>query len=221
MTVVQRSPEPGGREGAAPSVIQNCYAGGRATTSTGTDSLKLDSDPLGSQFLNDSANGLVRFAWIAPHVKSEHLRKRNRPTMTLLDRTALCRERRAEAERLVPRQSSDVGLPAGPAVRCIEGVQVTDQAPVEEVRVTLPGVLPPEGVGREVPDAVIFGGEPPTVQGEEATQSVVRDEHRRRRRADSTIPHGMHRLDSGHFAVEDSLDAIAEGMIAFRQKKVH
>jgi len=31
----------------------------------------------------------------------------------------------------------------------------------------------------------------------------------------------MHRLDSGHFAVEDSLDAIANGMIAFHQKKVH
>ena len=31
----------------------------------------------------------------------------------------------------------------------------------------------------------------------------------------------MHRLDSGHFAVEDNLDAIAEGMIAFHQKKVH
>jgi hypothetical protein len=31
----------------------------------------------------------------------------------------------------------------------------------------------------------------------------------------------MHRLDSGHFAVEDSLDAIAEGMVAFCQKKVH
>jgi pimeloyl-ACP methyl ester carboxylesterase len=30
----------------------------------------------------------------------------------------------------------------------------------------------------------------------------------------------MHRLDSGHFAVEDSLDAIAEGMIAFHQKNV-
>jgi pimeloyl-ACP methyl ester carboxylesterase len=31
----------------------------------------------------------------------------------------------------------------------------------------------------------------------------------------------MHRLDSGHFAVEDSLTTIAEGMIAFHQKKVH
>jgi hypothetical protein len=31
----------------------------------------------------------------------------------------------------------------------------------------------------------------------------------------------MHRLDSGHFAVEDNLTAIAEGMIAFHQKKVH
>jgi pimeloyl-ACP methyl ester carboxylesterase len=31
----------------------------------------------------------------------------------------------------------------------------------------------------------------------------------------------IHRLDSGHFAVEDSLDAIAEGMIAFHRKKVH
>jgi pimeloyl-ACP methyl ester carboxylesterase len=31
----------------------------------------------------------------------------------------------------------------------------------------------------------------------------------------------IHRLDSGHFATEDSLDAIAEGMIAFHQKKVH
>ncbi len=31
----------------------------------------------------------------------------------------------------------------------------------------------------------------------------------------------MHRLDSGHFAVEDNLTAIAEGMIAFHQKQVH
>jgi pimeloyl-ACP methyl ester carboxylesterase len=31
----------------------------------------------------------------------------------------------------------------------------------------------------------------------------------------------MHRLDSGHFAVEDSLDAIAQGMIDFHRKKVH
>ena len=31
----------------------------------------------------------------------------------------------------------------------------------------------------------------------------------------------IHRLDSGHFATEDSGDAIAEGMIAFHQKKVH
>jgi pimeloyl-ACP methyl ester carboxylesterase len=31
----------------------------------------------------------------------------------------------------------------------------------------------------------------------------------------------MHRLDSGHFAVEDNLTAIAEGMIAFHQKKVY
>ncbi len=30
----------------------------------------------------------------------------------------------------------------------------------------------------------------------------------------------MHRLDSGHFAVEDSLDEIAEKMIAFHQKRV-
>jgi pimeloyl-ACP methyl ester carboxylesterase len=31
----------------------------------------------------------------------------------------------------------------------------------------------------------------------------------------------IHRLDSGHFATEDSGDEIAEGMIAFHQKKVH
>ena len=31
----------------------------------------------------------------------------------------------------------------------------------------------------------------------------------------------MHRLDSGHFAVEDNLDRIAEGMIAFHKKAVH
>ena len=31
----------------------------------------------------------------------------------------------------------------------------------------------------------------------------------------------MHRLDSGHFAVEDNLDTIAREMIAFHQKKVH
>jgi pimeloyl-ACP methyl ester carboxylesterase len=31
----------------------------------------------------------------------------------------------------------------------------------------------------------------------------------------------IHRLDSGHFATEDSGDAIAEKMIAFHQKKVH
>jgi pimeloyl-ACP methyl ester carboxylesterase len=31
----------------------------------------------------------------------------------------------------------------------------------------------------------------------------------------------MHRLDSGHFAVEDNLDTIAQGMIAFHQRKVH
>jgi pimeloyl-ACP methyl ester carboxylesterase len=31
----------------------------------------------------------------------------------------------------------------------------------------------------------------------------------------------LHRLDSGHFAVEDSCDAIAAGMIAFHQKQVH
>ena len=31
----------------------------------------------------------------------------------------------------------------------------------------------------------------------------------------------IHRLDSGHFAAEDSGDVIAEAMIAFHQKKVH
>jgi hypothetical protein len=31
-----------------------------ATTSTGTASHKLDSDPLGSQFLNDSADAVAR-----------------------------------------------------------------------------------------------------------------------------------------------------------------
>jgi pimeloyl-ACP methyl ester carboxylesterase len=31
----------------------------------------------------------------------------------------------------------------------------------------------------------------------------------------------MHRLDSGHFAVEDNLDTIARAMIAFHQKQVH
>jgi len=31
----------------------------------------------------------------------------------------------------------------------------------------------------------------------------------------------MHRLASGHFAVEDNLDAIAQAMIAFHQKRVH
>ena len=30
----------------------------------------------------------------------------------------------------------------------------------------------------------------------------------------------MHRLDSGHFAVEDSLDEIAEGIIRFYLEKV-
>jgi hypothetical protein len=30
----------------------------------------------------------------------------------------------------------------------------------------------------------------------------------------------MHRLNSGHFAVEDSLDQIAEQMIAFYKKQV-
>ena len=38
----------------------HCYAARSATTSTGTASLKLDSDPLGSQFLNDSAEALER-----------------------------------------------------------------------------------------------------------------------------------------------------------------
>jgi pimeloyl-ACP methyl ester carboxylesterase len=31
----------------------------------------------------------------------------------------------------------------------------------------------------------------------------------------------MHRLDSGHFAVEDHLDVIAQGIVAFHQTKVH
>jgi len=38
-----------------PVGAKTSYGVRSATTSTGTASLKLDSDPLGSQFLNDSA----------------------------------------------------------------------------------------------------------------------------------------------------------------------
>ena len=46
---------------ARPSTVASLgYAARSATTSTGTASLKLDSDPLGSPFLNDSADAVAR-----------------------------------------------------------------------------------------------------------------------------------------------------------------
>jgi hypothetical protein len=111
-------------------------------------------------------------------VKPKQFLEWNGPTMALLDRTTLCRERWGEADGFVARQSLDLRLPSAPAVRRVELVQVAHQAPVHEVGVTLLSVLPPERVGREVPNAVTFGCEPPPVQGEEATYDVVRDKHR-------------------------------------------
>src|SRR5438132_13783746 len=96
---------------------------------------------------------------------SKQFLERNYATAALLDCAALGGQRRVEAERFVARQPLDVGLPPVPPMRGVELVQVTDEAPVEEIGVTLLGVLPPESVGREVPDGVAFGGKPPAIQG--------------------------------------------------------
>ena len=50
----------GARLGESPNKWGDPYAARNATTSTGTASLKLNRDPLGSQFLNDSADAFER-----------------------------------------------------------------------------------------------------------------------------------------------------------------
>jgi len=64
---------------------------------------------------------------------------------------------------------------------------------------------------KQQPKTLIFWGQNDIFFTREGGEAYLRD-----------LPQAeMHRLDSGHFAVEDSLTTIAEGMIAFHQKKVH
>ena len=63
---------------------------------------------------------------------------------------------------------------------------------------------------KQLPQTIIFWGQTDiffTPAGGEAYREVLPDAE-------------MHRLDSGHFAVEDSLDEIVEGMIGFYDRKV-
>jgi len=63
---------------------------------------------------------------------------------------------------------------------------------------------------KQLPRTIIFWGQNDiffTPAGGEAYRDALPDAE-------------MHRLDSGHFAVEDSLDEIVEGMIGFYDRKV-
>ena len=64
---------------------------------------------------------------------------------------------------------------------------------------------------KQQPKTLIFWGQDDMFFTKEGGEAYLKD-----------LPQAeIHRLDSGHFATEDSGDAIAEAMIAFHQKKVH
>jgi pimeloyl-ACP methyl ester carboxylesterase len=64
---------------------------------------------------------------------------------------------------------------------------------------------------KQQPKTLIFWGQDDLFFTKEGGEAYLKD-----------LPQAaVHRLDSGHFATEDSGDAIAEAMIAFHQKKVH
>ena len=64
---------------------------------------------------------------------------------------------------------------------------------------------------KQQPKTLIFWGQDDLFFTKEGGEAYLKD-----------LPQAeIHRLDSGHFATEDSGDAIAEAMIAFHQKKVH
>ena len=68
-----------------------------------------------------------------------------------------------------------------------------------------------EFLRKQQPKTVIFWGQDDIFFTKEGGEAYLED-----------LPQAeLHRLDSGHFAVEDSSDTIAAGMIAFHQKKVH
>ena len=68
-----------------------------------------------------------------------------------------------------------------------------------------------EFLRKRQPNTLIFWGQDDIFFTREGGEAYLQD-----------LPQAeMHRLDSGHFAVEDNLDTIARGMIAFHQKKVH
>ena len=61
------------------------------------------------------------------------------------------------------------------------------------------------------PKSLIFWGQNDIFFTREGGEAYIKD-----------LPNAeMHRLDSGHFAVEDSLDEIADGIIRFYSEKVH
>ena len=64
---------------------------------------------------------------------------------------------------------------------------------------------------KQQPKTLIFWGQDDLFFTKEGGEAYLKD-----------LPQAeIHRLDSGHFATEDSGDAIAEAMIAFHQRKVH
>jgi pimeloyl-ACP methyl ester carboxylesterase len=68
-----------------------------------------------------------------------------------------------------------------------------------------------EFLRKQQPKTLIFWGQNDIFFTREGGEAYLRD-----------LPQAeMHRLDSGHFAVEDNLDVIAQGMIGFHQRKVH
>ena len=67
-----------------------------------------------------------------------------------------------------------------------------------------------EFLRKEQPKTLIFWGQDDIFFTREGGEAYLKD-----------LPQAeMHRLDSGHFAVEDNLDTIAKGMIAFHRNKV-
>jgi pimeloyl-ACP methyl ester carboxylesterase len=68
-----------------------------------------------------------------------------------------------------------------------------------------------EMLRKQQPKTLIFWGQDDLFFTKEGGEAYLKD-----------LPQAeIHRLDSGHFAAEDSGDVIAEAMIAFHQKKVH
>jgi pimeloyl-ACP methyl ester carboxylesterase len=68
-----------------------------------------------------------------------------------------------------------------------------------------------EFLRKQQPKTLIFWGQNDIFFTREGGEAYLKD-----------LPQAeIHRLDSGHFAIEDNLETIAKGMIAFHQRKVH